>query len=81
MKNDGALACTEREASFHLPMHQGGVEEPQTADKGGFVGYFGEGHLGLQGTDGSHDIVQIYGKGADIGGQLLEGSERQPEEG
>ena len=69
MQHAGALACTEQEAPCHRPVRQGSGKEAQTVRRGGVVGNFGEGLPGLRGIVGDRDIVQIYGKGADGGGQ------------
>ena len=79
MRHDGALKCTEWEAPCHLPVHQGGGEEVQTAVGGGAAGEFTEGLPGLRGTAGNSHLVQVYWTGSDGRGRRLAGSGRQPE--
>ena len=81
MQHSSALECNEQEAPFRSPVRHRGGKEAHTAGRGGPVGEFGEVFLGLRINFGDRDIVQISGKGADGGGQLLTSSIRQPEEG
>ena len=75
MRHDGALKCTEWEAPCHLPVHQGGGEEVQTAVRGGAAGDFTEGLPGLRGTAGNSHLIQVYGTGYDSGGRQLSGGD------
>ena len=57
LRHDGALVCTEQEATYHHPVRQGVGKEAQAAGGGGAAGEFGEGLSGLRVTIGDRDIV------------------------
>ena len=81
IQHAGAIVCTEQDSPCHIPVRQWGGKEEQTAGGRGAAGDFIEGLLGLRGTVGYYDIVQIYMKVSDDSGRRLSGSGKQPEEG
>ena len=74
MRHAGDLDYTEQEAPRHSPVLQWVKEETQTAGGGGAVGDFREGILGLWGTTGDSQLVQVPGTVYDGRGQWMAGS-------
>ena len=81
MIHAGDLVWTEREASCHRPVRQGGEKEAHTTGRGISVGELVEVLPFLQGTVGDRDILQISRKYADVRERRLTGSGRHPKEG
>ena len=74
----GALAVSEREASCHLSVHQGGGEKVTSDGGRGSEGECKEGLSGLHNTARDGYLLQISGVGLDGGVQRLSGSSGGP---